>query len=970
MTKHAATVIVTIIFAGLLCQPAMAADWPLNLTPFANRAFVDHGSGHGRRGWSAQGPQNSLHGMKPGLRVFSGIQFRILNPKTNHGAAVLTFDGAASRSRLFKAVIPVSERVNTSNKPLNLYLLHTACWASGPAGRLVGTIHVRYARGPGAIFHVRTGRDIADWWNPGDQSNARVAYTENNGSAMVGVYVSRFTLPAGWGRPRSITLQTAKGPVWIVLAASLSTKNVHMVGETQVIRAGPQWKPVNLNNLMVKRGTALDLSFLVPKPAGRYGFVHVNRRGQLVFADRPAQPVRFICDSYNMAVVQNTLAPFTKTTMNEFAQQEARMGINALRPHNLDAFLMDGSTRDGVLDAGQLKLWDYFSAALKKRGIYLFLDLTTYSLFNKDNIWIGGGAKRHFDTRIYWDPYVRRVWVKGVTELLDHVNPYTGLALKNNPQVVVLQTRNESTLFKFLVINHARPHPGLCKLFNQWLKKRYGSTVALRQAWTVRHHSTDTCYLPINEKLGNVQFPTNIYRGPAAKDFQRFCIDTDQNLFLWMQRVLKRLGARVPATDFNYIPSYDLTFTRDVLPLVDMHCYHEHPSAYAAPGSYQLGLSALNPQDPMGYLCTLAGARQWGKPFTVSETGEPFWNKWRFESGLCWPAMAALQGWNLVSQFGQAVLLNIHNPRCHPLQPFLVGLDPPNRAAQYMAALLYLRGDVKPSPHRIEMRLNRPKIIQESQGNNGVSTYLARLALLAGFGCRVTHDPRAAAVAPFHPNLMLTPTGGSNVALSVQASNVMAPGGGLGRLEAVVKYLKQQKILSRKNRTDVKKGEYESDTGQIFIDTRHNHIQVVTATSEGGTVLRHARMHLPGLWVQNDGTPAAIFLGALDRQRLQHSSRLLLIVAANAANSGMELRSHGQILERLGYLPVLARIVHLNIRIRHSHPRRLKLWALAFNGTRMVQIPLKVIWHDEVAAVINTGIFPGGPTPFFELGYK
>ncbi len=948
---------------------ALATDWPVNLAPVANRGFVDHGPGQGRRGWSGQGPSNSLRGMKPGLRNFAGMEFRIINEKANRGAAVLTFNGANSSGSLREATAKVPAVVRRSTGPVYLYLLHTACWAAGSVGRPVGTVDVHYANGRDAVIPVVDGRDVADWWNPADEPNAKVAYTRNNGQAEVGLYVSKFLLPQGRGRPRSITLRTAQGPVWIVVAMTLSDKSLPMSGGRQTIRADAQWRPVDLRDLLVKRHTALDLSFLLDAPAGKHGFIEVNRQGQLVFADEPGRPARFLCDAYNMAVITSTLMPFTQTRIREFARQEARMGINALRPHNLDAFLMFGSKQDGVLNPKQLKLWDYFSAALRSQGIYLFLDLTTYSLFNKNNIWTGGGAARHFDTRIYWDPYVRDVWRRGVTTLLDHVDPYTGLALKDNPQVIVMQTRNESTLFKFLTLGRPRPHPGLTKVFRRWLRGRYGTTAALRRAWTVRNGEASTCYLPLGQTLQTVSFPRDKYNGPAAMDFQRFCIDSDQQLFLWMQDVLKHVGAKVPATDFNYIPSYDLTFTRDVLPLVDMHCYHEHPSNYTAPGSRQMGRSALNRSDPLGYLCSLAGARQLGKPFTVSKTGEPFWNRWRFESGLCWPSLAALQGWSLVSQFGQAVILTTNNPRCSPLQPFLIGNDPPNRAGQYMAALLYLRGDVRSSPHVVEMRLNRRKTIATGQGMNGIPNSLSRLCLVAGFGCRVVGDPHAAPSAAIEPDLVISTGPDSRVRLTRRAANLRGDNGGTAELDGLVGKLMEKGVLGARNRTDVRKGQYESDTGQIFVDTRLRHIQVVTPESEGGTVLHGQSMHLPGLRVINRGAPAAVFLGALDDQHLARSAHLLLIVATDAVNSGISFRDHRQVLETLGHMPVLLRVARLQIRIRHVSPHRLRMWALGFDGARTSRIPLKAS-GNHVVAELNTGTLPNGPTPFFELELK
>ena len=967
----------TMISTALLSlSSASAASWLVNLATVANRALLDHGSARFPRGWSKQGPDNSLRHLKAGRHTFDHIPFRIIHGKTNHGAAIIAFAAAQVPGRVTTVTVAAPQLPQSIKSPLNLYVLHTACFAGSADHGVIGTITVHYPHQKSVVFTVRNHRDVADWWHPVSQSNARVVYTENNGSARVGVYLSRFDLPAGPATPQSISLHTAKGPEWIVLAMTLSSQSINLSAGNGVhtIIANRKWKRVHFGRLLVRSGTALDMSFLIPKPAGKYGFVTINHLGQLVFADRPSQPLRFLCDSQGMATLPAELTPMNHRRMNEFAQQEARMGFNAIRSHMLDAFLMFGSREDGVFDPQQLKLWDYFSAALKRQGIYLFLDITSDMMFPKGvtahNFWRPIAYKRHFDTRLYWDPYVRKIWKKGVTELLDHVNPYTGLALKNNPQVIVMQTRNESTLFKFLSFDKKRPHPGLLNLFRQWLQTRYGNTAALRLAWTQKwSDGVDRCDLPEGQTLKTVQFPKNMYTGPAARDFQRFCIDTDKKLFLWMHGILQHLGAKVPATDFNYVPSYGMDITRDVLPLVDMHCYHELPSHYLLPGSQQLGYSALNAKNPLGYLCTLAGCRQWGKPFTVSETGEPFWNRWRFEAGFCWPSMAALQGWNMVCNFGEVVMFPPAQPKDMIIRPFQNAFDPANRAGQYIAALLYLRGDLRRSPHLIDVRLNARAILRHADSFAGIPAHIARLALLSGFGCHVADDSQAAPCAPFTPNLVIPINRGARVVADRQGANIKAAGAGGDKLARFVHTLQVKGILSPHNRTNVAAGRYQSDTGQIYINTHQLHIQVVTPASEGGTLLRGKTMHLPGLRFKNYGTPVGVFLGALDGRPLAKSSHLILLITSDAVNSGIQFTNHRRILEGIGHAPILARIVHLRITLRHVEPAGLKLWALAYDGARVARLPLKVL-GSHLTAMINTGDLPGGPTPFFELGYK
>ena len=944
----------------------MAADMMLDLSKVANRAFVDQTAGDGQGGWSDQGPTNSLHHIKRGVQSINGIEFRILDEKDNHDKTVLTFDSAHSRSDLKQAGIKIPALAPADAAPagqnLNLYLLHTACWAGQQKGKQIGTITARFPQGEPLIFPVVIGRDVADWWNPTDLPNAQVVYQENNGSSIVGVYLSKFVLPAERGRPSAITLETAGGPVWIVLAATLTDKALPLAGGPWKVQADARWKPTDLSDLRVRPGTALDLSFLLDAPAGKHGFIGINTKGELAFADRPDQSVRFLCDAYNITHISDTLAPFTEKEINEFADQEARMGLNVLRPHNLDFFVMVGSTEDGVPNPKQLDKWDHLAAALKKRGIYIYLDVSTYTLFSKDDPWTTTGAAKRFGARLYWDPQVRDIWRKGATALLTHVNPYTGLALKDEPQVLAMQTRNESYFPIFLDRDRKAgraPDPLLVDKYHQWLKDRYGTTEALRAAWGDA--------LPADQTLANVPFPPNDRMAePVARDFTRFCIYLDEDVFLWMQGVLQNIGVRVPITDFNYVHAYQLTLIRDAEALVDMHSYHEHPSDYINPGSSEPGLSALNPNVTMAYLTSMAGVRHLGRPMIISETGAPFWNAWRFESGLCWPSFAALQNWNMVCQYGQAVILTTQNPRCAPLQPFTVAVDPPRRAGQYMAGLLYLRGDVQASSHTIEVRLDRNQMLQRDV-SQAMPLALSQLSLLCGFGVNVANGPHSAPRAPYTPDLVLESTGGDQVTLLKGAANVVKTSGEAQGIDRFVQTLRQKNVLNSNNATDVANGIYQSDTGQLLVDTRTQHIQVVTPRSEGGTLLPNAQMKLPTMTVENQGTPVAVFLGALDNQQLERSRRLLLLVASDALNTDTTfLNSRRQVLMELGHMPVLSRVARLRISITHRNPKQLSLWALAANGTRVQRIPLEI--HDHsVTAWIDTGTLKDGPTPFFEL---
>ncbi|MCX7008228.1 MAG: DUF1080 domain-containing protein [Kiritimatiellaeota bacterium] len=702
-------------------------------------------------------------------------------------------------------------------------------------------------------------------------------------------------------------------------------------------REDPQWRPVRTPDLIVQPGTALDFSVLADAPAGKHGPVIINPKGQLAFAARPDQPVRFLCLSTQMPL----LSKMSAEDVEVFADQVQRAGYNALRTHNLDQFLMIEATADGEPNPSQLALWDSYAAAMKKRGIYLYLDLTTYGFYLR-----GGGSHQGNDIevgstapqlRIYWEPALRETCAKGIRALLKHVNPQTGLALKDDPQVLVMQFRNESSLSFCLGVEQRNEKkesdPLVVAAFRTWLKKRYRTTEALRRAWSVSDGKKLKSFLKAGQMIDDVELPSLHASTLPTDDLYRFTADAERETVNWFLHLVKdEIGVRAPITDYTVGASVATDLARTLLPVVDNHSYHEHPTAHMERGSRQEGESTIASAGvaPGDYLRKLAGTRHLGAPFLVSEIGQPFWNPWRHESGLFMPAIAGLQDWQLIQHHGGPVMLH----RDAPLRPFDIALDPPRKTAE-------------------RMKLN---------GWYQLPGSLTQLALLAGFGVRVDGVEGSIRRAPYRPDLTLThiERDSEGTRSVLQTQKVVG--------DQLVSQLRQRGVLSAFNRTDIKAGIYESDTGQMKLDAVHGVIEVVTPRSEGATLTpSRPTMELPTLAATGDKTPAAVFLGSLDGKILKDSERMLLMVVSDAKNTGMSFaEEQQQTLEMPGGLPVLARVVNVVVSVKNSRAGTLKMWALAPNGTRSEEIPLETKAGRAVAR-IDTGRLAAGPTPYFEI---
>ncbi len=950
--------IIALLFAASGRGFAEGHQTPLDLTSVVNRAFRDDVAGDGKGGWSDQGPENSLVGLKAGLFDFGGIRFSIIDGSSNQGRAVLVLDGGNAK--------PV-DVMTAMSAPANggaLYLLHTACQA-GSVGEEIGMISVRFASEKVVTYPVKIRQDLADWWGATDQPNGTVAYREENKSAQVGVYISRFPLPEGEGRPVSVEFRKEGNPLWIILAATLSDVDLPLPQHKNwTAKADDEWRPYDLHddNIDIEPGSALDFSTIFPSSgdAGKDGFLKINKKGEFVFEKAPDKPVKFFCDMPQMIF----LPKMTPEKAERLADQVARSGHNIYRTQFLDYALMNGSNQDHVFNQKQLDAWDCLSSALKKRGVYLQLDLTTSwaSFYALRDPWNQAAHDKRLRSRMYYDPSAREHWKKGVKQLLEHINPYTGVVLKDEPQVAIVQLRNEAGI-DFLMGTRADSDPDIVVAFRAWLSKRYGNTDALRTAWSRKEGDATVSDLPRNTTIDTIKLPPRSSNKVSTQDLMRFYTEIERETYQWMANTVREIGVKVPLTEYNNGGSLQVALSRDVVDVSDNHAYHDLNSDDMRPGSGQDGNSSLSAG--LSYYRYLAGTRHWGRPYLCTEWGHVFWNPYRYEAGLTVPAYASLQGWAMLTQFGTRDELKVG-----PIVNTVISFDPPLRAAEYMAALFFRRGDVETSTHQVEVKVNpsipeKPLLLQ-----NGLSSPITRLSLLTGLGIRVEGLSDAAPRAPYRPNMSVLPDGGVQI-ISGEMAQKFSESAPSANSHNMVAQLRAKGILNPSNITDPEKGIYQSDTGQILLNENARQITVTTSRSQG-VALASAGMkaELPGFSVQNHGAPVTVFLGSLTPKPLVESNRLLLIAATDALNSGMTFNDEQRHkLIAPGSLPILLRVARLDGFIPHHKPGELKMWALGYSGRRMEEIPLQAK-ADGVSFSIDTGKLQNGPTPFFELDQK
>ncbi len=338
-----------------------------------------------------------------------------------------------------------------------------------------------------------------------------------------------------------------------------------------------------------------------------------------------------------------------------------------------------------------MKRLDYLISCLKNEGIYCYMDMFTYRRFKT-----GDGVENAIDLQDAAKPYcifsrkLIDLQKKLAYDLWTHVNPYTGLAYKDDPVFVMAEIVNESELFHKRTPIVLEPYATEFRAqFTAWI---HGQGIEF---------DPGTCDLNDNTITVLAEF----------KSFRQ------AEYFREMILYLKEIGVRIPLTTTNHSSmNYRSIMTQQQEgEFVDNHAYFSSLTIQEfLRNKVNRGLSA----DPNGiFFATLASTRALGKPMFIGEWDIMWPNDYRGESPILLAAVGALQGWSgmAIHTYSYTALLNEFNTlgkevSCAKIgnTPYRVGTystwnDPSKFGLFYHAAIITRRGDISQAAENIEV---------------------------------------------------------------------------------------------------------------------------------------------------------------------------------------------------------------------------------------------------------------------------
>ena len=724
-----------------------------------------------------------------------------------------------------------------------------------------------------------------------------------------------------------------------------------------------EWKPFKLyGQSEVIAGSPLDLSYQVEAPAGGYGRAIIGQNGDLVFEKQPDKPLHLLgFNGYPSNLLLLKSDDEFKKKAHDFAQAARREGFHLFRTHGaFDRTLCHGSSEDMKINPAQLDRWDFLLNELRQAGVYLHVTLLSFGLYDDST-----PRSKLFDERdmhklqmYLGNSWIRNHFIYGPQTVLNHVNPYTKMAWKDDPAIAFIEFYNEQELglerIAPILANYPDLKSELRRQFREWLATEYKDAIP------------PLLQKGLNGKsLAEAELPSPRDRKSAlANAFSLFCLTLAEQSYTWCEKIVRSTGYKGLTGNFNVSKKIsDAAVRWSSCQYVCMNTYYQHPiGGWGMPGCTVGQESSL--ANIVNYWRAANCSRIAGRPFTMTEYNHCFWNPYQYENGAVMGAYSALQGFNALQIHENPILLNA-TEKPLPISSFACGNNPVVRANIFITAHLFQRGDVKCSPHRIEFAIPDTSLKTNNLSLGGVAGKQSSLALVTGFTIAFPDRKSSVETSVRKADCQILPEGTSSVQAADWFVNLIDNPGGTFSIDGLIQRLKSQGILPKFNLTNAEQSVFQSDTGEITLRAKDHLLKIVTPKSEVVCLEADRPEPLGLMTVNGTSTPACAAVIAVDNQPLAISKRIVIVYSTTVVNDEMTLSPDRRTNIRSGHPPALLRCGKLQFQLARP-ASGFKLFALGFNGERRQQLPVSE-QNGKTSIFIDTAALQDGPTVFFEL---
>ena len=459
----------------------------------------------------------------------------------------------------------------------------------------------------------------------------------------------------------------------------------------------------------------LDLSYLNEDVAGENGFVQLTADGE-GFKTENGGEIRFWASGGG-----NLVRDLSDDEAEYFARFLAKLGVNIIRFHGeIHSITNDiNQVNTDEVDA----IWRMV-AVMKEEGIYStispywpnFIDRIPASWDLGD--YSGTGIKPW--ALLFFNERFQEAYKNWLTYLYTETNPYTGLPLKDDPAVALIQMQNEDGVF-FWTIQNVQPSllATMESRFYDWLLEKYGTIDDAYTAWGGLSLETDQ---PADSRMGlyiiwEATQPQSGSKDQRLSDQIAFYMDAQSGFYQEVYDHLRAIGCKqlINTTNWKTADAARLLDaerqTNTVGDVLAVNRYYDpghvgdNNGWRIDPGHKYIGESVLFQPHKLPVNVKQVS----GKPFMMTESSWPHPHKYISESVFLTAAYSSLTGFDAYYWFSPrspgysdedqevlhiwANLPKFEQPiyKFNSATPAHMGPFPAN-------ALLYRKGYVQPAP--------------------------------------------------------------------------------------------------------------------------------------------------------------------------------------------------------------------------------------------------------------------------------
>ncbi len=637
-------------------------------------------------------------------------------------------------------------------------------------------------------------------------------------------------------------------------------------------------------------------------PAGKHGFLTMDGPD---FRFENGKKVKFWGVNISSGIIFSE-----EERAHQHADYLAKYGVNAVRFHKFTWYAYKGDSSTQLAD-DKYERMDYFLNTLRQKGIYYgWSPIYGHRLREADRERVLAYEEvvatefpwAHLNgstaSLVNFAPDLQEINIELMVNMLNHVNPHTGLRYADDPALNFIELQNEDNIFWSAIEVTLEQTPTyrrlLCELFTDWLKNQYGSEDALKMAW-------EPGALPENEKLElrniypdpnhsrfDAEYRKALKEGRKIKqsylDKARFLFEQQQQFYHRFVKAVRDTGYKGPIVASCWQAGSGITHYYNLFADYETGFIDRHNYFGGGAGGHQLQPGNFKNEamvDIPGSGLLSSGLQQVeGRPFAFSEWKSLIPNQWTVEAS---PIIAVygmgLQGWDA------SYIFSNDYPGFHPTlqNPKSQGVYNPDVPAQMglfpaLSRMIY-REDVKEGEITHRRKVHLPSL---ATGELGFEEEISQDHDIKSF----TGEVPASSLA--EGKVVVTFTDKPEETQSFESPN------------------KNPEIL-------------RSTTGQLTWNTRDKGFFTVDTPGTvglvgfwGGKTHDFNEMH-----IKTSNEFAVVFASSLDRKKSIRKSRNILITTmGQSANTGMRYSEDLTELLEVGEGPLLLEPVRLTITLK------------------------------------------------------